>query len=890
MDFEDSFGGHSEDFLKEVIKGYKEVNISTKQIMSEMKVQYKSSADETGKLFLENEKALEKYINSLNGSNEKVVDAIDKNTDSTKNVKEVVNKNTEETKEVKKTVKKASEEEKKERTEEIKKREREKKSDNGLFKKVSNSFQSLGEKYYDKWFAQDTDALVDPLKDVIIASKGTASTLKNVLSTTTNVGKKSTGFLAGILSTNKESGKTTADALSGLADIDEERLKIEKNKDLREQRESKKDDKGGILGKIFGMLALRFAPMLVKIVGVLGSISAFLLGGKIASKVGSAASKVLGTMGATKILDAIFKKTPPITTRSPKTPKKTDNIFTQKKGSTEKPKESTSQRKTSGAYLPLPDKSTPTRGRGSRLIRGVARYGGPIIALNAVFDGVTGYINSEKDTVHEKIQDGMSSTIKGFMALPSAAVAWMGDRGAKLIGLEVEGLYDKINEGILSIADYATGATNAAVERVKKSEREIERLNDQIINAREEEREELEKRRDEIVEGTKIVKNMTADVLGYNFFGVEGIDKEEKKDKEEKPPMDHGYNFFTPAKIEKKDEDDEEIKEDIHTQTTLLEDLPKEMAKEIVKEEEKKLKFWEKTMLTMAGLPIDPVPSKSTKQIHIEPSGRKTRVSKPAESEKILSAEEVADRTMNAAYNEYKKDKEKEKNRTVKRVPFEDMFERYAEKYNVDPQLVKAVAKTESNFDILAKSGAGAIGLMQLMPETAKDLEVDPYDPEQNVEGGVKYLRQLLDRYDGNEEKALAAYNWGMGNVDRLGLDHKNRPKESREYPGKVFENRKSFELPRSDKVSSIQPVKSPNQVGKMSEELEDARVASEKRRLNKEDEQNKELRKSLASNKGGGNVIISGGGGNVDKSNMEPPEYNEAMSLTFLNTTWGLG
>lgn len=106
----------------------------------------------------------------------------------------------------------------------------------------------------------------------------------------------------------------------------------------------------------------------------------------------------------------------------------------------------------------------------------------------------------------------------------------------------------------------------------------------------------------------------------------------------------------------------------------------------------------------------------------------------------------------------------------VPREELENLIEKYSARNNLDSDFVKAVVKQESGFKTNAKSYCGAMGLMQLMPATASSLGVhNAFDPEQNIAGGTKYLKGLMDRFDGNKELALAAYNAGPNAVKKYG-------------------------------------------------------------------------------------------------------------------------
>lgn len=117
-------------------------------------------------------------------------------------------------------------------------------------------------------------------------------------------------------------------------------------------------------------------------------------------------------------------------------------------------------------------------------------------------------------------------------------------------------------------------------------------------------------------------------------------------------------------------------------------------------------------------------------------------------------------------------------------LDIEAIIEKAATTFGVNSGLIKAVIQAESSFNPDAVSPKGAMGLMQLMPDTARELGVkDPLNPTENVMGGTRYLKQLLDRYEGSVPLALAAYNWGMGNLDSR---PSQMPRETKNYVAKI--------------------------------------------------------------------------------------------------------
>lgn len=137
---------------------------------------------------------------------------------------------------------------------------------------------------------------------------------------------------------------------------------------------------------------------------------------------------------------------------------------------------------------------------------------------------------------------------------------------------------------------------------------------------------------------------------------------------------------------------------------------------------------------------------------------------------------------------------------------YDHYIQRSALSHEVDPLLIKAIIQAESNFDRYAVSRSGAQGLMQLMPETARDMMVaNPFDPAENIAGGTRYFRNLLNAYDGNLALSLAAYNAGPSRVARKGS--LPRIRETREYVRRVIQFYRSYQRSADNPVSMSQNI-----------------------------------------------------------------------------------
>lgn len=131
-------------------------------------------------------------------------------------------------------------------------------------------------------------------------------------------------------------------------------------------------------------------------------------------------------------------------------------------------------------------------------------------------------------------------------------------------------------------------------------------------------------------------------------------------------------------------------------------------------------------------------------------------------------------------------------------VDIEGAIENASRKYGIDADFIRSLIKQESGFNPNALSKAGAMGLMQLMPSTAKSLGVhNPFDVLENINGGTRYLRGLMDTFSGSRELALAAYNGGIGRMKKLGVDTvkeiEKMPAETRNYVSRVMNNYRNY-------------------------------------------------------------------------------------------------
>lgn len=164
----------------------------------------------------------------------------------------------------------------------------------------------------------------------------------------------------------------------------------------------------------------------------------------------------------------------------------------------------------------------------------------------------------------------------------------------------------------------------------------------------------------------------------------------------------------------------------------------------------------------------------------------KFRMTNEARFESLKKLPQIGELTSLNKANEIKKSDKT--NLFADKAQLKEMITKTAEKYGVDAKLVQAVVKQESAFNPKATSHCGAMGLMQLMPATAKGLGVkDAYNPVQNVDGGVRYLKSMLDKYNGNVILALAAYNAGPGAVDKY--DDVPPYKETQNYVKNILAN-----------------------------------------------------------------------------------------------------
>ena len=153
-------------------------------------------------------------------------------------------------------------------------------------------------------------------------------------------------------------------------------------------------------------------------------------------------------------------------------------------------------------------------------------------------------------------------------------------------------------------------------------------------------------------------------------------------------------------------------------------------------------------------------------------------------------------------------DKKKVEKSPAVNSDYSSYVQKSARKYEIEPELIHAVIRTESNGNNRAVSKKGAMGLMQLMPSTANDMNVgNPFNPEENIEGGTRYLRYLIEKFNGNLTLAVAAYNSGPKTVERYG----NVPpiSETRQYVNRVlalYNGKRHYDIPGPVEADQVRP------------------------------------------------------------------------------------
>lgn len=206
--------------------------------------------------------------------------------------------------------------------------------------------------------------------------------------------------------------------------------------------------------------------------------------------------------------------------------------------------------------------------------------------------------------------------------------------------------------------------------------------------------------------------------------------------------------------------------------------------------------------LALWAIVVSAIPAQAQIVSYMDASGKRVFVNAEptlpkASSTKVPLLRTSADGITQRVSRSYSSPSEMSAAELANREKIEDMIREVSARYRVDPALVRAVIETESHWNSSAVSRKGAQGLMQLVPGTAQELGVkNAFDPKQNLDGGVRYLRTLLERYNGDLDRALAAYNAGPHAVDRAGGVPQFR--ETRDYVQKVTD---SYFRPGSDRL-----------------------------------------------------------------------------------------